>query len=128
MVDYLSGSTPQGSFEESFLSTSTCYQTPVDQSLISSKQHKGRKSKEEKIEDTSSSRVHGLNADGRCTIETEYTRLAHEPLEIAAMKTEWKPHIGVKEEANPYLVANRYILNGYRINYTTWRMTLWSLF
>ena len=39
-----------------------------------------------------------------------------------------KPHIGVKEEATPFLVHNQHILNGYRINYDTWYMTFWSLF
>jgi len=39
-----------------------------------------------------------------------------------------KPHIGVKEEANSYMVTNRWILNGYRINYDSWKETLKSLF
>ena len=39
-----------------------------------------------------------------------------------------KPHIGVKEEANGYMVTNQWILNGYRINYDSWKETLKSLF
>ena len=39
-----------------------------------------------------------------------------------------KPHIGVKEEANSYMVTNRWILNGYRINYDSWKETFKSLF
>ena len=39
-----------------------------------------------------------------------------------------KPHIGVKEEATSYMVTNRWILNGYRVNYDSWKETLKSLF
>ena len=40
----------------------------------------------------------------------------------------FKPHIGKKEDANPYLVANKYLVSGYRINYDTWSATICSLF
>lgn len=34
----------------------------------------------------------------------------------------------MKEEANGYMVTNKWILNGYRINYDSWLVTLKSLF
>jgi len=37
-------------------------------------------------------------------------------------------YLGPKHEANPHEVYNEYIIKGYRINYSTWTMTLKSLF
>ena len=51
-----------------------------------------------------------------------YVEAAISPLTLRS------PHIGVKEEAIAYMVTNKYILNGYRINYDTWGATLCSLF
>ena len=34
----------------------------------------------------------------------------------------------MKEEAHEYMVTNEHILNGYRINYDTWKATVMSLF
>ena len=49
-----------------------------------------------------------------------------QPLENGA--TEARPYIGMKEDAPEYHRYNEYIKNGYRINYYTWKSTLWSLF
>ena len=38
------------------------------------------------------------------------------------------PYLGPRHEANPHEVYNDYIMNGYRINYSTWTLTLKSLF
>ena len=48
--------------------------------------------------------------------------------EAALSPLSFRPHIGVKEEAHDFLVSNDFILNGYRINYSTWSATLCSLF
>ena len=48
--------------------------------------------------------------------------------EAAINVIEQKPFIGLKELANPYLITNKWILSGYRINYNTWGWTFWSLF
>ena len=39
-----------------------------------------------------------------------------------------RPFIGMMEEAPEYHRYNQFIKGGYRINYFTWRSTLWSLF
>ena len=39
-----------------------------------------------------------------------------------------RPFIGLTEDAPEYHRYNQYIKAGYRINYFTWRATLWSLF
>lgn len=37
-------------------------------------------------------------------------------------------YLGPKHEANPHEVYNEFIYTGYRINYTTWSVTLKSIF
>lgn len=37
-------------------------------------------------------------------------------------------YLGPRHEANPHEVYNDYIVSGYRINYSTWTLTLKSLF
>ncbi len=61
--------------------------------------------------------------------ESDYCNIPHFPYPVpVAIPISLKAHIGSKEEATAYLVANEHILNGYRINYTTWKATLMSLF
>ena len=42
--------------------------------------------------------------------------------------SEARPYIGLVDDAPEYHRYNEFIKHGYRINYYTWRSTLWSLF
>ena len=125
MVEYLASNTPN--YEESFLSNSTNYQTPNDISILSAKRSKH---KQGGAKDTSI-----IDEDLLAPYQSpemplsSYVLVTNDEAQLAdCTKLAQKPHIGVKEEANPFLVANKHILSGYRINYNTWGATVCSLF
>lgn len=75
-----------------------------------------------------------MHADSQFTVskigESDHFSL-HTGAKISAMEngsSEAKPYIGMVDDAPEYHRYNEFIKHGYRINYHTWRSTLWSLF
>ena len=72
-----------------------------------------------------------LTRDGHVKLNSEGDEKG-EDKEVTASERYQKmaklPFIGRAEEADEFLVTNKYIKSGYRINYTTWQSILWSVF